>query len=270
MIQKLDGMDADTDMVELCRAYFDGGASPISSNVDIARLEDKTFVLLNWAMGMYQLGVHRAYAVHTLLTVWGDLHEKYQAKQSKVSHIDFFSILYKWLDTCEAPRKGENAFAIGTTFGDLTRQGLFSYRRYLQVLIANGHSARSRSPGEPPSHHLPLLAAMPIFVQAKDLLLQRRLALCGDDEEAGVRLERDEERQLDDFKEEVMEYIPEIFGLGESDQSSLRLTIDRYGRSDSLREVVSHEMPCATALSRYLFLQARFWLGPAGSDSLNP
>ena len=223
--QKLDGMDADTDMVDLCKTYFDGGASPLSSKIDIARLEDKTFILLNWAMGMYQLGVHRAYAVHTLLTVWGNLHEKFQAKNSKSSDIDFFSILYKWLDTCEAPRKEENAFAIGTTFGDLTRQGLFSYRRYLQVLIANGHSARSKAPGERPSHHLPLLAAMPIFVQARDLLLQRRLALCGDDEEAGARLERDEEAQLEDFKEEIMEYVPEIFGLGECSRRTVYLGI---------------------------------------------
>jgi mediator of RNA polymerase II transcription subunit 12 len=167
-------------------------------------------------MGLLQLGVHRAYAVDTLLTIWSNLHSRAQAKAARPVTIDFFWILYKWLDTCEAPRDKANAFAIGITFGDLTRQGLFSYRRYLQVLIARGHSARSRLPSSKPSHHLPLLEAMPIFVQAKELLEQRKLALCGDDTEASDALEVSEKRLLEDFKDEVKEYIPQLFGLGAS------------------------------------------------------
>lgn len=209
-------MDADTNMITLCKTYFDGGASPTSPTIDLSRLEEKTFVLLNWAMGCFQLGIHRAYAVDTLLTIWNNLYDKAQSKNPKPVAVDFFWILYKWLDTCEAPRQAENAFAIGITFGDLTRQGLFSYRRYLQVLIASGHSARSRLPGSKPSHHLPLFAAMPIFVQAKELLEQRKLVLCGDDAEASARLEAEEEQLMDDFKQEVKEYIPELFGLGQS------------------------------------------------------
>lgn len=276
--QKLDGMDADTDMTELCKSYFDGSASPTSTTIDVSRLEDKTFVLLNWAMGLFQLGVHRAYAVHTLLTIWSELHAK-TLKSAKASNIyatpvEFFDILYKWLDTCEAPRKEENAFAIGITFGDLTRQGLFSYRRYLEMLIACGHTARAKRPGQPRSHHLPLLAAMPIFTEAKDFLYQRRLALCGDDEEAWKEWDDEERRLMEEFREEVKEYIPEVFGMGEPKHDRFievpLLTPDRYGRSESLKEVVYHPMPSAPALNRFLFLQARFWLAPAAAERLKP
>ena len=276
--QKLDGMDADTDMTELCKSYFDGSASPTSTNVDISRLEDKTFVLLNWAMGLFQLGVHRAYAVHTLLTIWSELHAKTvkaaKSANTPATPVEFFDILYKWLDTCEAPRKEENAFAIGITFGDLTRQGLFSYRRYLEMLIACGHTARAKRPGQPRSHHMPLLAAMPIFTKAEDFLYQRRLALCGDDEEAWRDWEDDERRLMEGFREEVKEYAPEIFGMGESEWTSseddFRLTADRYGRSETLKEVVCHPMPSAPALNRFLFLQVRFWLAPAAAERLQP
>lgn len=270
-MQKLDAMDADTNMITLCKTYFDGGASPLNANVDISRLEEKTFVLLNWAMGLFQLGVHRAYAVDTLLTIWTNIYAKTQAKTAKPVEIDFFCILYKWLDTCEAPRQAENAFAIGITFGDLTRQGLFSYRRYLQVIIAAGHSARSRLPGSEPSHHLPLLAAMPIFVQAKELQAQRKLALCGDDEEAILRLDTEEERLLGEYKQAVQEYIPEMFGISELMTMSLRPScscVDPSSKSKRLRDVVYHQMPAAPALNRYLFLQARFWLAPAAANSL--
>ena len=207
-------MDADTNMTNLCKAYFDGASSPTSPQIDTTRLEDKIFVLLNWAMGLFQLGVHRAYAVDTLLTIWLNIYNRTQSKLPSPKPLDLFPILYKWLDISDAARSGDNAFAIGITFGDLTRQGLFPYDRYLKELIAQGHSARSSKPGEPKSHHLPLLAAMPIFVQAKDLELQRKVALCGDDEDAKVRLDEEEESLMSNFRDEVREYVPEFWGTG--------------------------------------------------------
>ena len=208
-------MNADTDMVNLCKIYYDGSASPLSGTVDISRLEEKTFVLLNWAMGIFQLGIHRAYAVHTLLKIWSDQYEQHQAKSARTRDVDFFSILYKWLDTSEAARMDSNAFAVGIVFGELTRQGFFSYGRYIQTLIAQGQTARSRLPDSPPSHHLALLGAMPIFVQAKDLSQQRRLALYGDDVETRQREEAEEERMMAAFKDEVREFVPEVFGWSE-------------------------------------------------------
>jgi mediator of RNA polymerase II transcription subunit 12 len=52
---------------------------------------------------------------------------------------------------------------------------------------------------------------MPIFVQAKDLLQQRRIALSGDDMEQRRADEAAETAALQAFKDEVEEYIPEIF-----------------------------------------------------------
>ena len=212
---KLDGMNGDTNMIDLCRTYFDGTASPMNVNVNIARLEEKTFVLLSWAMGMFDLGVHRAYAVGSLLSHWNDQHSRTLKKAGQAGKVDMYHVLYKWLDTSEVAQKEDNLFAIGIIFGELTRQGLFSFSRYFQTLIAHGHTARSRAPGQTPSHHLALFSVMPVFVEAPHLTLQRRLAICGDDEEAAKAMDAEEERLMEDFKEAVKEYVPEMFGWSE-------------------------------------------------------
>ena len=255
-IHKLDSMNAETNMLQLCRAYFDGISSASSATLDMARFEEKVVVLLNWAMASFQLGIHRAYSVHTLLTMWRELHEDYQSKNTRPAQIDFFPILYRWLDTSEAAKSKHSLQAIGITFGELTRQGLFSYGRYLQTLIAEGHSARSRRPGQPASHHLRILRSLPIFVEARDLLQQRRLALFGEDSELRDQQQAEEEQHMQAFKEETKEFVPEVFGY------------KRYGRSSSYKEAVNHRMPSADRITRYLFLQARFWLYPLAAESL--
>ncbi len=201
-------MDADTDMSKLCKSFFDGTSAPGASVIDKARLQDKVSILLNWAMGLFALGNHRAYAVYTLLKLWSEQYE-----ERRPAPFDFFPILYDWLDTSSAAKKVENALAIGITFGDLIRQGIFSYTRYLQTLIAQGHTARSHS--DHMSHHVDVLRVMPMFVIAKDLLQQRRIALCGDDIELRNRGEIEEDQALEAFMEEVREYVPELFGWSE-------------------------------------------------------
>jgi len=209
-IQKLDAMDAKTNMAELCKSFFNGSSSPSSSSIDEAQLEGKVFILLNWAMGLFTLGNHRAYGVYTLHNLWVE-----QYNEQPHLPFDFFPILYAWLDTAAASKQEENAIAIGIVYGELTRQGLFSYGRYLQNLIAHGHTTRSRKEDSARSHHLALLSAMPMFVEAKDLLKQRRLALCGDDVEQCLRDEEEDELALEQSKEEAREYLPEIFGWSE-------------------------------------------------------
>jgi mediator of RNA polymerase II transcription subunit 12 len=56
---------------------------------------------------------------------------------------------------------------------------------------------------------------MPIFVQAKDLLQQRSLALYGDNEEIRKEAEAEEARDIKAAMEEIKEYVPEIFGWSE-------------------------------------------------------
>jgi mediator of RNA polymerase II transcription subunit 12 len=198
-------------MTKLCKSFFDGSSSPTSPSLDPKRLEEKIFILLNWAMGLYQLGIHRPYGVYTLLKMWSEQRYEYVATASAPTPpVDLFPHLYNWLDNSVAAKKESNVQAIGITFGEFTRQGLFSYGRFLQALIARGHTARSR-PNGPVSHHLALLSAMPIFVQAKDLLQQRRIALSGDDMEQRRADEAAETAALQAFKDEVEEYIPEIF-----------------------------------------------------------
>lgn len=223
-------------MRQLTLLFFDGAASPTCSPVDLVKFEEKVFTLLNWSMGLYQLGAHRPYAVYTLLKHWHEQQEEHQqasssssssaaaaaasssshAKLAKRQHIDLFEVVYKWLDTAPAARNQDNVRAIGITIGELTRRGMFSYGRYLQTLIANGQTARNlRSPSDKRSHHLALLKSMPIFVMAKDLFQQRRIALSGDDLEVRRRDELEEEGVLAAFEERVKEYVPEVYGLSE-------------------------------------------------------
>lgn len=201
-------------MNELCRSFFDGGAAPDALVLDEAKFEDKVFILLNWSMGLYHLGIHRPYATYTMLRIWTDNRDEFIARSPRAHPVDLFPILYKWLDVSPAARKQRNVQAIGITFGEFTRAGLYSYSRYLQTLIAHGHTVRSRPQG-PRSHHLDLLSAMPIFVVANDLLQQRRIALSGDSLEQRVKDEAAEREAMDAFREECKEYVPELYGFSE-------------------------------------------------------
>lgn len=249
-IQKLDSICKDTDMRQLTFLFFDGAASPTCSPVDLVKFEEKVFTLLNWSMGLFQLGAHRPYAVYTLLKHWHEQQEEHQASQAKLGkrqHIDLFQVVYKWLDTAPAARNEDNVRAIGITIGELTRRGMFSYGRYLQTLIANGHTARNlRSASDDRSHHLALLKSMPVFVMAKDLLQQRRIALSGDDLEVRRRDELEEKAVLAAFEEQVKEYVPEVYGL------------ESYGQSEALKTMVNYEIPASSQLTRYLYVFARF------------
>lgn len=199
-------------MVDLCKSFFDGSSSPQSPNLDLAKFEEKVFILLNWAMGLNYLGIHRPYGCHTILRLWTEQRAEYLGRP-----FDIFPQLHNWLDSSPAAKKERNIQAIGITFGEFTRQGMFSYSRYLHILIARGYTARSR-PNGPRSHHMDLLRSMPIFVVAKDLLQQRRIALSGDDAEARQRDDAEEEQAMEAFREECKEYVPELYGYSESSE----------------------------------------------------
>lgn len=248
-VNKLDSIAAETDMAALCKSYFNGACAPTSPKIDLAKLEEKVFILVNWAMGLYQLGIHRPYAVYTLLKKWQEWHEEQRSEP-----FDFFDILYKWLDTSAAAQRPDNVLAIGIAFGEMTRQGMFSYGRYIRKLIAVGHSARNHT--GPPSHHLELLRAMPIFVESKELCVQRRLILSGDsDPRERERGQAEEDAALESFKQELKEYVPEIFGL------------KRYGRSATFKEQIDYQLPSAASLNRYEFVQTRFWMFAAAVNA---
>jgi mediator of RNA polymerase II transcription subunit 12 len=213
-IQKLDSMSSDTNMSELCKSFFDGAAAPTSAKLDQDKFQEKVYILLAWAMSLFTLGVHRPYAICTLLKLWHDERTAHLAKGNHPIDIDVFPPIYNWLDTSAPARNPSNVLAIGITLGELTRSGLFSYGRYIRTLIAQGKTARCSQNSK--SHHLGILHALPIFVEGKDLMYQRRMALSGDDWELCERDEKEETAQMEAFKEEVQEYVPEIFGYSES------------------------------------------------------
>ncbi len=51
-------------MNDVCRSFFDGPSSPVSANLDIVKLEEKINLILNWTMGLYQLGGTAIRRVH--------------------------------------------------------------------------------------------------------------------------------------------------------------------------------------------------------------
>lgn len=252
-IQRLDSICAETVMPDLCKAYFDGNSAPGSPNLDVKRLREKISTILNWSMGLFQLGFHRPYAVYTMLKVW---HEKHHKSKARSSDLDLFPILYEWLDKSPAAQRAENVQAIGITFGELTRAGLFSYGRYMQTLIAKGHTARSRTHESPTSHHLAILRVLPIFVDTKDLLQQRRIALCGDDRRLRQLDQQEEEQAEEAYIEEIREYVPEIFGFR------------RYGKSAQLRNGLHYDMSSSRSMTRHRFVHARFRVFPAAVQHL--
>jgi mediator of RNA polymerase II transcription subunit 12 len=219
-IQKLDSMSSDTSMTDLCKSFFDGSASPTSATLDHDRFQEKVYILLGWAMSLFTLGVHRPYAICTLLKLWHDERTAHLAKGNHTIDIDVFPAMYNWLDTSGPARNPSNVLAIGITLGELTRSGLFSYGRYIRTLIAQGKTARCASV-DGRSHHLGILRALPIFVEGKDLMYQRRMALSGDDWQECERDEKEENRQMEAFKQEVHEYVPEIFGYSTSTSTDI-------------------------------------------------
>ncbi|ODO08687.1 hypothetical protein L198_00420 [Cryptococcus wingfieldii CBS 7118] len=246
-IRKLDSICENTDMVALANSYFDSSSSACHFPLDLPKIEEKVFNLLNWSMGQFQLGAHRPYAVYTLLKHWYDQHENYQNRQSRPQMVDLFDVVYKWMDTSSAAKDEDNVQAIGITVGELTRRGMFSYGRYLQNLIANGYTARHQRPdGSCVSHHLALLRVLPIFVMAKDLLQQRRISLNGDSLDARKQDEEEEERMIEIHREQIKEYVPEAFGLAS------------YGQSDQLKAQVDYHLPSSTQMTRYLYVYSRF------------
>ncbi|WVQ75963.1 hypothetical protein IAR50_005599 [Cryptococcus sp. DSM 104548] len=246
-IQKLDSICESTNMVALTNSYFDSTSSSSHLPLDLPKIEEKVFNLLNWSMGQFQLGAHRPYAVYTLLKHWHDQHETFQNRQSRPQVVDLFDVVYKWMDTSSAAREEDNVQAIGITVGELTRRGMFSYGRYLQILIANGYTARNQRPdGSGVSHHLALLKVLPIFVMAKDLLQQRRIALSGDNMDTRRQDEEEEERIIELHREQIKEYIPELFGLS------------YYEHSDELKAHIDYRLPSSSRMTRYLYVYSRF------------
>lgn len=225
--------------------YFDGPASPTSGSLDYAKLEEKIHILLVWALSVFTLGDHRPYAVCTLLKKWQDAYVSHRPPDAEMD-IDLYGPLFSWLDTSEAAHKAENIPAIALSFGELTREGIFSYGRYLQLLIAKGYTSRAASQGAPRSHHLDLLEAMPIFVQDKGMLLQRRIVLYGLNTPLDREKLKTEAQTQARLRDEIARIVPEIYGGSVNPSLSTDWNPSELARTSS----------------RYELVQARFWIFP--------
>lgn len=91
-----------------------------------------------------QYGDHRPYAARTLLQAWRDRAEERAIRRDSASPDEVIQDeLFDWLDVSEIAGEEKNVVAVSVLFGELIEQGLFSFDKYIQRLIARGEPGLS-------------------------------------------------------------------------------------------------------------------------------
>ena len=101
-------------MTELCRSFFDGGSSPTANVIDETKLEDKVFMVLNWSMGLRNLGIHRPYGAYTLLRIWADQREIFLHPRSLSRAVQMARHVYRSEKATQRPSHRYHVWRIHT------------------------------------------------------------------------------------------------------------------------------------------------------------
>lgn len=105
----------------------------------LASFPEKVDILLTWSVTPLQHGDHRPYAAVSLLRFWCLQEEERAIRRGRESPHDFMQDqLFDWLDSSEIAGDADNLHSVALVFGQLVKQGLFSYPQYIQRLIARG------------------------------------------------------------------------------------------------------------------------------------
>ena len=100
---------------------------------------EKLDILLTWSITSLQHGDHRPYAAVSLLRYWRNQEEERAIRRGRDGPDDFIQDqLFDWLDASDIAVNPANLNSVALVFGQLVKQGLFSYPRYIQRLIARG------------------------------------------------------------------------------------------------------------------------------------
>lgn len=101
-------------------------------------------MLLTWSITPLQYGDHRPFAAVTLIRLWRDRACERATRRDTETPNDFLQDqLFDWLDTSEVAGEIKSIRSIALLYGELVKQELFSYARYIQRLIARGEAGLS-------------------------------------------------------------------------------------------------------------------------------
>ncbi|KDQ49550.1 hypothetical protein JAAARDRAFT_42784 [Jaapia argillacea MUCL 33604] len=260
-VQLLNSISANTDLETLNYFPTDHSAHPSPSFTHKLRL------LLSWCITPLQYGDHRPYVVSTLLTRW------LKRASRRTTHSDSIDTdtnstntsgagsaparilqdeLFDWLDTCECTC----VEGVARLFGELGKNGLWSFDEYLGRLISRGEIGLSNLE-EPTSRHRDFLRWIPLSKATSALMNQRRLTLYG----ARVR-DIPEDIKEKEIRKEIRALFPQVFdGEAESVCASPREVIDKCPvlfsacRFEQVRCVTQWFMPL---LRKHLLSQEAF------------
>ncbi|PCH43895.1 hypothetical protein WOLCODRAFT_138657 [Wolfiporia cocos MD-104 SS10] len=167
----------------------------------------KLDTLLTWSVTGLQYGDHRPYAAACLLRQWrakaGARALRHEAESPDVYIQDS---VFDWLDSSTDAADPDNLPAVALLFGQLVKDGLFSYQEYIQRLIARGEPGLSFSEEEH-SRHRNFLRWIPLHSSDSSLIRQRKVTLYG------VRArETPEDAHEREIRKEIRALFPEVFG----------------------------------------------------------
>jgi mediator of RNA polymerase II transcription subunit 12 len=106
--------------------------------------QEKLDMLLTWSVTTLQFGDHRPLAAVTLIRLWRDRACERATRRGTESPNDFLQDqLFDWLDTSEVAEEAKHIRDVALLYGELVKEELFSYTKYIQRLIARGEPGLS-------------------------------------------------------------------------------------------------------------------------------
>ncbi|GES85186.1 hypothetical protein RCL_jg26864.t1 [Rhizophagus clarus] len=153
MISILDKITYRTDYHSITAEYF-----RTNSNFQMMEREVSRHIhtLCRWTITPFREGDFRAYSVSTILDIWkngvSDVKEKLERETIIQSSLVEFLDIYPFGEN--ELNEQEESETIARLFGVLTKNGHFSYQRYLQRLIARGDVRPERRDTERSLRHL--------------------------------------------------------------------------------------------------------------------
>ncbi|KAI0344762.1 hypothetical protein BDW22DRAFT_1354912 [Trametopsis cervina] len=198
-IKLLNSLSGKSDLRSI--SFFDAGSD------DKASFPRKLDILLTWSITPLQYGDHRPYAAVSLLRFWRDKAEERAIRRWRDSPDDFIQDqLFAWLDSSDVAADLTNLSSIALVFGQLVKQGLFSYPQYIQRLIARGEQGLDGNQDHK-SPHRSFLQWIPLHNSSSALIGQRKVTLYG----ARAR-ETPEDVNERAIRQRIRELLPELFG----------------------------------------------------------
>ncbi|CAI2174498.1 11999_t:CDS:10 [Funneliformis geosporum] len=203
MISILDKVNCLNDYHSITKKYF-----RMNGNFLMEReISTLIYTLCYWAITSFREGDFRVYSASTILDIWKNevsAEEKLEQRQSTIQ-----SSLVEFLDVYPLGKnelkEEEELEMLSRLFGELTRNGHFSYQRYLQRLIARGDVRHEKRNTERSLRHLRYVKWFAIYEPELHDLNQRWHILYG----VNIK-DTTDEREFDTFVNIISKKLPNM------------------------------------------------------------